>query len=288
MSKLSDAIIDGWQELGTCDDKEAMTRARVTAHWAAQVAASVGFSLLRPLPDHSHTNMEWLNDRRMFAGQPLDDASRVRGAVHVGELRLALIDKNGSVFDEYDLDGNTLGDAIKWMEGMVGQARGKKSVDLKLPEHKMPDFPDEKKTFRYGDESAHKEIARWFNNANRVFSVVFRNEDDANPVRGWPHHFDIACLISIDDYDGGGVRSIGVGMSPGDEHFDEPYWYVTPWPAPKDPELPPIGEGTWQREGFFGAVLPMSKLAPGGDAQLQQVTNFLDLGIAAAKKMLKA
>lgn len=288
MTKLSDAIIDGWQELGTCDDLELLKKARVQAQWAAQVASAVGSTLLRPLKDFSHTNLEWLEDRRMLAGQPTDDASRVRGALHVGEMRLALIDKNGSVFDELDLDGISLDDARKWMEGMVGKARDKDSVDLKLPEHELPAFPGKGQKFEYIDETAHKEIARWFNDANKVLQVVFRNEDDANPVRTWPHHFDMACLVTIDDYDDPRARSINVGMSPGDDNIDEPYLYVTPWPKPEDPELPPIAEGMWHREGFFAAVLPMSKLRPGADAQLQQVTNFLDLAMEASKKMLNA
>jgi hypothetical protein len=77
-------------------------------------------------------------------------------------------------------------------------------------------------------------------------------------VRCWPHHFDIATLLPGPAAGGGAQqRTIGVGLSPGDASYGEPYWYVTPWPYPPPPEqLPALpGGGAWHRRGWFGAVL---------------------------------
>ena len=50
---------------------------------------------------------------------------------------------------------------------------------------------------------------------------------DGSPVRCWPHHFDIATLLTIAP-----GQTIGVGLEPGDGYYDEPYWYVNQYPAP--------------------------------------------------------
>jgi hypothetical protein len=285
---LSDAIIEGWQELGACRDKEAIEAARLQLHWAAQAVSSVGTTLLRPLPDFSHTNLEWIADRRMLAGQPTDDAARVRAALNVGEFSLALLNQNGGKIDELDLDGTTVGKATTWLGAAVGKVRGRDAIELKRPEHELPEFPGGAgKPFAYTSEEPLRELGRWFHNANAVLRVLFQREDDATPPRCWPHHFDLACLVSLNEEVGEHARTVGVGMTPGDKHYDEPYWYVTPWPYPKDlTDLPPIGEGLWHREGWVGAVLPLSRIKTDKGQQLAQVTNFLDLGIDACKKML--
>ena len=63
----------------------------------------------------------------------------------------------------------------------------------------------------------------------------------------WPEHFDVA--ITIDD--------VNYGVSPGDEHIDEPYAYV----GPHRPRTGPF----WNKP--FGAAHPLRQL-PDADAVL--------------------
>ena len=52
------------------------------------------------------------------------------------------------------------------------------------------------------------------------------------------------------------AKSIGVGLSPGDETYPEPYYYVTPWPYPeREKPLPDLPAGEWHTVGWTGAVL---------------------------------
>ena len=64
---------------------------------------------------------------------------------------------------------------------------------------------------------------------------------------------------------GGGEdgRSVNVGLSPGDGAYREPYWYVTPWPAPARKARPTLPVGHWHTEGFTAAVLPASRIDAG-------------------------
>jgi hypothetical protein len=282
---LSDAMIENWQQLGTASPA-SVKEARLNAHYAVQVASAIGNTLLRPLPENSHTNLEWLKERRMLAGQPTDDHVRMRGAVKVQDLTLALLDRDNSVMGETELEGMTLEDATRWLCERVGKAKGKDPVELKRPDVSLPDFVvGAGKPFQRADEDAQRELSRWFQNADNLLRVLFTLEDDAGPVRCWPGRFEITCPISEDDYDD---KIIVVGMRPGCANIDEPYFFVAPPKEPKEKEaqLAPIGDGLWQREGFFGAVLPMGRLREHGDDQLAQVRGFIDAALGACKAML--
>ena len=78
-------------------------------------------------------------------------------------------------------------------------------------------------------------------------------------------------------------------MSPGDESYDEPYFYVNPWPRPEMVQPPALdGNGIWHTEGWFGAVLPASRLETGGDArtQAEQVRSYIYSALNAERALL--
>ncbi|MFZ9887148.1 MAG: hypothetical protein ACO3JL_06570 [Myxococcota bacterium] len=281
---LSDAIIEGWQQLGTAR-KRALREARLNAHYGAHVVSAMGGSLLRPLPDDNHLNLEWLKERRVLAGQPTDDHVRMRAALKVQDLSLALLDRDNGIMQETELDGVTVDGAMAWLDAAATKAKGRDTpLELKRPATKLPDAPlAQGKPFGFGDEDAQRELMRWFANADLVLRVLFSREDDAGPVRCRPDTFELSTFLAREDDDERGVR---VGMSPGDAFVDEPYFFVKPVPTPSDPPLSPIGEALWFRDGFFGAILPMGRLREEPDAQLHQVTSFLDTAIAACRAMV--
>ncbi|GET43666.1 hypothetical protein [Microseira wollei] len=88
----------------------------------------------------------------------------------------------------------------------------------------------------------------------------------------------------------GGEMTVGVGMSPGDKSYDEPYWYVTPWPYPDTTNLPQVdGGGFWHTQHWVGAVLKASQLTQeSASAQAKQVRVFLDSAVKASKALLEA
>jgi hypothetical protein len=120
-------------------------------------------------------------------------------------------------------------------------------------------------------------------------------EEGASPVRVWPHHFDIAVLIELGAEDDRPVdpeeaRSVGVGMTPGDDSYPDPYWYVTPWPYPAAtglPKLPP--PGAWHTDGWVGAVLGAADLVGAGDerAQATRAASFARAAIAGCRELLR-
>ena len=83
-------------------------------------------------------------------------------------------------------------------------------------------------------------------------------------------------------------KSIGVGMTPGDGNYAEPYWYVTPWPYPAADDPPRLETGTWHTDGWIGAVLTGSAVVAAGDARAQRdlSTNFVNSAIRHCKDLL--
>ncbi|MEC9373942.1 MAG: hypothetical protein VYC34_08865 [Planctomycetota bacterium] len=135
-----------------------------------------------------------------------------------------------------------------------------------------------------GPAAGHEALTAAFANADLMLRRVVETVEGAAPIRCWPHHFDIATLITLPESEFGKGRTIGVGMTPGDSTDPLPYWYVTPWPYPGNKSLPPLeGEGRWHTTGWTGALLSHSAItwSMTADAQAERLAEFLASAIAA-------
>jgi predicted HAD superfamily phosphohydrolase YqeG len=61
------------------------------------------------------------------------------------------------------------------------------------------------------------ELANWFANADRALQFISARNKSASRVRCWPHHFDMDTVLHP-----GKKRTIGIGMSPGDDSYRQP------------------------------------------------------------------
>lgn len=75
-------------------------------------------------------------------------------------------------------------------------------------------------------------------------------------------------------------------MSPGDASYDQPYFYVNPWPHPPADRLPPaIPPGHRHTEGFIGSVATGTELLSTADPDTT-TRQFLQASFAAARAAL--
>jgi hypothetical protein len=254
-----------WHLLGEISPAE-LHAARDVAHWGVQIVAAAGASLCEEKPDASHTSIAWSAEARAFVGV---DLGNCRAALCLYDLRLIVLDARGNAADECPLEGHTLDQAIAWLAGALARVRGAPIVPLSRPKHELPQHALEHGAVfaTSAVTPALGELARWYADADLLLGEIARATPRASAVRVWPHHFDIATLIALDprETDPEKARTIGVGLSPGDGGYAEPYWYVTPWPYPSDPKdltsLPLEGGGIWHERGWFGAVLRGSALS---------------------------
>lgn len=279
-----------WETLGAVDPRE-LAGARLQLHWAAQAAAAVGKQLLPHRPDFGEQSFQWLGQHRAL-GQGLVEAGKpFRAALRPSSPALLILSGSDETVRELPLDGRTLDEMYEWMAGEVETLLGH---PLEKPLERPGELPAHPfgtgAPFSAGDGKAFDELGRYFANLDRLLRRIEDRNPGASPVRCWPHHFDLATLIVLDpEADPEHARSIGVGLSPGDGTYPEPYLYVLPWPKSQGKALPELaGGGRWHTEGWTGAVLEANSFTAAGSngAQAQRVEDFLNSAVAASRKLI--
>jgi hypothetical protein len=212
--------VESWERVGSVESG-SLASARLALHWASQAVAAAGASLAPPKDDASHTALAWLVNERAVAGVVLPHGGRAALRFESFELFVAN-DLGEARGPSLSLVGRTLDEAIAWLGENLGG-------NLTRPAHELPPSPIATGgRFEKGSIEARRELARWFDDAALALAP-FAALEIAAPIRVWPHHFDIATLLTFGSE---GDKTIGVGLSPGDQSYAEPYFYVTPWPSP--------------------------------------------------------
>jgi hypothetical protein len=269
-----------WRQLGAVAPR-ALTDARLQLH----------HSLLPPRPDDSHTNFGWVRSADALATHLVPAPTPFRAALRPASLELLLLDAANATLFSLALHGRTVDEAFNWLASHIATtgADAKRLTAKKhyeIPAHLVGTG----RAFDAADLAPFRELASGYANAARLFGRLAAATPGASDVRLWPHHFDLATLITVREAAGGaGATTIGVGHSPGDEWYDEPYCYVSPYPAPavETPPALPTG-GHWHRTKWFGAVLTSTDLvaAGGAAAQAARASAFVDGAVAAARGLL--
>jgi hypothetical protein len=268
-------------------DFARLREARLQAHHALQWLARAARAFVPPEPDHGHTNLGWDEAIDGFVTHPLNDDLQL--GLRLTDLTLVLV--SPSVQVNFTLDGRTDADArLRLGELLAAQAFDPARLDAKPP-YEIPDHPVAHGAAydARGLSDELSELAAWFANADRSLDRVWEQMTAHGlapaPVRTWPHHFDMATLTPLEGGNAEHARSVNAGFSPGDEHYEEPYFYVSPYPYPDPTKLTALPLGQWHTRGFTAAVLPASEIMPMSDRQATGDA-FLDAAVVAAIKAL--
>jgi len=268
-------------------ERGRLTQARLAAHYAAQWLARAARAYIPPKADDSHTNLGWDHGLGGFVTHPMLDGSRL--ALRIADMTLLL---SGARDGEQALSLRNRSDADirAWLAPQLS-AKGFDPHALdKMSPYEMPASPIATGG-RYlldGFEAALGDLAGWYDNASRALDDVraglVARSLRAPPVRCWPHHFDLDTLVYFDEQN---TRSMGVGLSPGDHYYDEPYFYVSVYPAPDVASLPALSVGHWHSHQFTAAIATASRILEVSD-QGAAVGSFLrsatDIIISAQSK----
>jgi|KBSMisStaDraftv2_1062788.scaffolds.fasta_scaffold13675_4 hypothetical protein len=263
-----------WKPLRTIE-RHQLTQARLAAHYAVQWLARAARAYIEPKADDSHTNLGW---DRMLGGvvtHPLPDGSRL--ALRISDLTLLL---SGPHASELSLKNRSDVDIRAWLGPRLStKGLDPFALDKQLP-YDMPASPIAGGGRYLPDdlESALGELSGRYDNASRALDdmrqqLVARGLR-APPVRCWPHHFDLDMLIYFSTRNSVNTRTMGVGFSPGDEYYDEPYFYVSIYPAPLVTTLPALPVGHWHSHHFTAAIATAGSILDESD-QGAAVGSFL-------------
>jgi hypothetical protein len=278
-----------WKTLGVVSPQE-LVDARLQLHHAAQVVASAGITFLPAEPDDSHPNLGWVESLDALVGHPLPGSGAQVG-LRVEDLSLLLVSARGEVEDEFALDARRLDHAYAWLAEATTLAGSEpSSKGITRATYEIPHHPVEKgEAFSSKSNEAFAELARWFANGHETLKELAARAPGGTEVRCWPHHFDLGSLVTVaTDPSGGLAKSIGLGLSPGDADYAEPYWYVSPWPYPEPDSLPSLESGgRWHTKGYTSAILTGSGLvgsSPGN--QRDGLHAFLDGAVEVCQRIL--
>jgi hypothetical protein len=283
-----------WILLGD-PEPATLTDARRQLHWATQLLGAFGESLVPGRPDDSHTAMTWSPERRAFLSGEAAGGLGLRLGLQPGGFAYRLFGPGAVQSDPFPLAGRTLAEATAWLEEELDSRLGREAPAFAAS---APDIPAHRVGRGAPFDAALADLAeleRWFHDASLLLEAVVAAEEGASPVRCWPHHFDIAVLINLDadadpPVDPDSARSIGIGMTPGDDAYSEPYFYVSPWPYPDPAALPDIQPpASWYAEDWVGAVLTGPDLVAAGDeiAQATRAASFARAAIAGSRALLR-
>ncbi len=258
-----------------------LVRVRQLSHAAVQWPSRAARANLKPRADDSHSNLGWSEGEHALVSHPLDvDQRRQLGFSFRSHSLLWMADN--MVVDSLDLAGAGQYEIRDWCDQLLS------GVDLQTTDQAaMPYELDAADFTGFADANAAAELATlgaWYARANSVLTTLVERFHDiaVSPpdVRCWPHHYDLAALFVLDGGDPETARSIGVGLSPGDESYAEPYFYCTPWPTPVQlPEAPdPL---YWHTVGFTSLVWVASRIDESTDLE-----KVLAMAIECARETL--
>lgn len=275
-----------WQPVGQLAP-DTLIDARLQLHHAAQIIVSAAISYLAPQRDDSHTNLEWLPDLKALATNLLPSRSGLRFALRPADLSLLSVLGTDTVHSSFALNGHRLPEALAWMSGELGREgfepeRLSTKKHYQIPVHPVADGAP----FRLDPDGGSAELSRYYQDAWLVASVTETKEPGASPIRCWPHHFDLATLLTLPPAPDGTARTIGVGLSPGDDSYGEPYFYIGPNPHPAVEALVPLAVGIWHTRQWVGGVLTGTAITAVGsqaETQFEAARTFVDEAIRACR-----
>lgn len=264
-----------WSPL-SLTDKDQLLTVRLQLHKAAQLPAMFARSYLPESEEDEYGALLWNPNLRGWCSQIVNGSKRAHQiGLDPALFALVHIQDGGEVFTPWPLHGKTMEDAIEWIkEQAVEAGLDPEKVTTTIP-YELDDLPE---GFERSNPDAFTELAHYFDNTYQLLKPVSEFHEGASLVRTWPHHFDMAVLIT---HGIGGEKFTGVGMSPGDGSYDRPYYYTSPWPFPEG-DLPVLSLGRWHTEGFTSAVLPMEEFLH-SDRQQATVSDFVQETVAISE-----
>jgi len=271
-------------------DQRRLSEARLQAHYAVQWLARAARAYVPPQPDDGHTNLGWDGALGGFTTHPLKDGAWL--SLKITDLTLALHVGRGSTHvQSFSLDSRPDAQARQWPSEQLG-ARGLDAHALDAPSpYEMPAHAVSQGAAYSpsGLTDTLAELAAWFANAGLSLGSIQRQmigrKLAASPVRCWPHHFDIATLTTVPVRNADATGYVGAGLSPGDEYYDEPYFYVSVYPEPDPAALPSLPTlGHWHLRDFMAAVATAHKIVAAKNQQAE-TDDFLRAAVDGAIKV---
>ncbi|MEM7413895.1 MAG: hypothetical protein AAF389_00275 [Gemmatimonadota bacterium] len=279
-----------WDRLGAIAPHDLVSPT-LELHWAAQYLASIGQTFAKPAEDDSHRAMSWDADLRAFVSAPMAGPYPFRAALRPTDTTLLLIDRTGAELGALPLAGVRRDEGYEWLATGLATYLGGAPPSIGRPDYDMPSHAVSSGAEAFSEPTAGPSLEALYDAAADTLHQLANRRPDASDILCWPHHFDIATLLTVDDGSADGVtKTVGVGMAPMGGGYDTWYWYVTPYPYPAHERLGELsGPGRWHTEGWTGAVLQGSDVVAAPPEEREGLVRaFVDEAIESAVEALRS
>ncbi|MEO9475386.1 MAG: DUF5996 family protein [Cyclobacteriaceae bacterium] len=257
---------------------EELNLAKEQAHQAVQPVSAVARKFLPEVPNDANATLAWVPGFTRLAGHWVTGVRSFRASFSFLDFNIYLVDEKVNTISQIQLLGKSQNQLLIWLEEQIGKLELDASgLTMNLP-YDLPDYDSKGTSVFSAEQQMVLELSKYYHNTYVVLKEVCKSmglEDFT--IQIWPHHFDLAVSIIVKDTgDPETDSTVSLGMSPGDEELNEPYFYVNTWPHVKTTDLPKLASGAkWHEESWTGAVLAASQVVNQPD-QKEIVSRFFE------------
>ena len=278
-----------WKKLDSFDT-ELLTDNKNQLHQAIQNVAAVGRTFLPQSDSDEAATLIWDPNLARMVGKWIQGGIKFRSSIHPETFTVHLVDASVTSMASTGMAGKKQGAIMVWLEEQLTRLElNSKALSLDRP-YELPEYPQAKRKPFQPDTEAQVYLTCLYHNAWLVLDQIAKTKEGFEPLAIWPHHFDVGTRQIVKDTgDRETSASVGIGMSPGDEDFGQPYFYVNVLPYPSIESLEPLLFGEWYEHEWVGAVLMLDDVikVDSASAQHQMVYDFLNTAVDVLKATIK-
>jgi len=246
-----------------------LNEAKIELHRFVQLVAATGRSYYPSDSGDSHGTL--LFDSGILKGKKLPNQQYFGldiesfSLIHSGDARFSLENKSPN-------------DGVLWVKEQLSAMNfNPDQYSLKLP-YVIPDYGPDDLIAKPKERRYYQAFSQYYSNADFLLSQLKSTKYNNSDIICWPHHFDLATLKTLKSgTDPEESISIGIGFSPGDDTYNQPYFYLTPWPYPEPTKISglELESGHWHTQGWIGAILTLEDIFE-SDSQEAITTHFIN------------
>jgi len=257
------------------------SKARDQCHQAAQLLAATARAFLDKKDDDSQAAMIWNDSAMVLSTQKLPHTVFPYVVLNIADLSIGFMHADGNIAQSLSLHGETLQSAVKQISSIMDVDLISLSKPYELPGLHI----GISEAFDKRQRKSLLLCEQLFSNAYSAILPYTQSEAEASAIKIWPHHFDMASLLTY--HAEKEKKFIGLGLSPGDLNHNNVYFYINTWPYPNinSKTMKPLKYGLWHTEDWTGAILKIQDI---GDAlnQGETVQSFLSEGFSRIKALM--
>ena len=257
-------------------DPEEIRNVRAQLHLSVQNVAAVGSEFLSESEGDENAVLSWVPGLRRMAGKWVQGDISFRSSISLEEFKIYLVDEKVMTLAEFALQNSNTTQLMIWLEEQIGKfGLQAKNLTMNLPYQLPASVLEKGNPFDINSERNTRELSKYYHNTYLLLREFKDHHGVDTTINIWPHHFDMALDILLKDTgDPETNTQIALGMSPGDDQFENPYFYVNCWPHANTEAFSKLSNhAIWISEEWTGAVM-LSKHIRSADKQEEMLRTF--------------